>query len=375
MKCVLLGPTHPFRGGIAHYTTLLCRHLRRQHQVALISFRRQYPGWLFPGRTDRDPSKQPLTVDCQRMIDPFNPWTWVQTAQRIRELDPDLLLIQWWVPFWAPVWLSILWLVRRRVNPRLLFISHNVLPHEARWMDRLLARWVLGQGDAIIVHSQRDRGDVLSLLPEAEVHVTAHPTYEIFSLETPSASEARRALGLDGDTSIILFFGFVRNYKGLHYLIEALPLVLAQHDVHLLIAGEFWDSVAPYQEQIQSLDLEGHVTIIDRYIPNEEVSTYFAAADVVALPYLDATQSGIVQIAFGFGVPVVTTRVGGLGEAVRDGLTGLLVAPMDSQALAAALIRYFQEGLGPGLRANIQAQKEQFSWDKLQALVTTLASE
>ena len=369
MRVVLIGPTHPFRGGISHYTTLLCHHLRRQHQVDFISFRRQYPKWLFPGRTDRDPSQRPFTVECDRLIEPFRPWTWIQTARRIRELEPELLLLQWWVPFWAPVWLTILKLVRRRAKPRILFISHNILPHEAGWLDRILTRWVLGQADAIIVHSRRDREDALDLLPGTEVHVTAHPTYEIFAQQVPSTLEARRILGLAGDVPIVLFFGFVRPYKGLHYLIEALPQVLDHLDVHLLVAGEFWDDDAPYREQIRALGLGEHVTIVDRYIPNEEVSTYFGAADLVALPYTDATQSGIVQMAFGFGLPVVTTNVGGLGEGVRDGLTGLLVPPRDSDALTAAVTRYFQEELGPSFRANIQAQKDRFSWTRLVTLI------
>ena len=373
MKCALIGPTYPFRGGIAHYTTLLCHHLRRGHQVEFISFRRQYPDWLFPGRTDREPSRPLLAEECQRMLDPLQPWTWVQAARRIESFAPDLLLLQWWVPFWAPVWWSILWLVRRQARPRVLFISHNVLPHEASRVDRFLARRVLGQGDAIVVHSRRDRDDLLRLLPGADVRVTAHPTYEVFAQAASSPTEARRTLGLDDETRVILFFGFVRAYKGLHYLIEALPRVLVHLDAHLLVAGEFWDDPAPYRERIRFLGLDGRVTLVDRYVPNEEVGAYFAAADLVALPYLDATQSGVVQIAFGFGVPVVTTTVGGLVETVQDGATGFLVPPGDSEALAAAILRYFQEDLGPIFRTNIRAQRDRFSWERLVMLIEELA--
>lgn len=373
VNCVLIGPTYPFRGGIAHYTTLLCHHLRRRHQVDFISFRRQYPDWLFPGRTDREPSRPLLEVDCERLIDPFDPWTWVQAARRIRAFAPDFLLFQWWVPFWAPVWSSILWLVRRRVNPRVLFLAHNVLPHETRWVDRLLTRRTLGQGDAIIVHSQRDRDDLLRLLPGVEVCVTAHPTYELFAQQAPSRTEARRLLGLGDEIPVLLFFGFVRAYKGLDYLIGALPTVLAHLDARLLVVGEFWDDPAPFRERIHALRLDEQVTIVDRYIPNDEVGAYFAAADLVTLPYVDATQSGVIQIAFSFGVPVVTTTVGGLAEVVEDGATGFLAPPGDSQALAAAILRFFQEDRAAAFRANIQAQRDRFSWDRLVTLIEELA--
>jgi glycosyltransferase involved in cell wall biosynthesis len=180
-------------------------------------------------------------------------------------------------------------------------------------------------------------------------------------------------LGLDADIPTVLFFGFVRPYKGLKYLIEAYPLVLARTDAHLLIAGEFWDDATPYLEQIKALGLEERCTVLDQYIPNEGVGDCFAAADLVVLPYVDATQSGIVQLAFGFGVPVVTTKVGGLSEAVEDGVTGLLVDPEDSHALAAAIIRYFEEDLGSDMRTKIQAGKDRFSWEQLVTTIEELA--
>jgi len=328
---------------------------------------------LFPGRTDRDPSQKPLAETCERILDPFNPWTWIKTAQRIRELDPELLLFQWWVPFWAPVWISVIQMVQRGANPRILFISHNIIPHEAGFLDRLLARLVMGLGDAIIVHSQQDRENLLELIPQATVRVTAHPTYEALAQDIPDTGQARQHLGLAKEKKILLFFGFVRAYKGLHYLIQALPAVLAQLDAHLVIAGEFWDDIGPYRERIEALNLAEHITIYDHYISNEELGTFFAASDLVVLPYVDATQSGVVQLAFGFGIPVVTTTVGGLAEAVEEGITGHLVTPADSQALSMAILDHFQQGLGPAMRVNIQRRRNLFSWTHLVYLIEELA--
>jgi glycosyltransferase involved in cell wall biosynthesis len=307
--------------------------------------------------------------DARYWLDSINPFTWFATVSRIRKSSPDVVVLQWWVPFWALAWMTIVWLIRRYTEAKVVFISHNVMPHEASRLDRVLARQVLGLGDVTIVHSEQDHKKLLDLLPRAQVHVAPHPTYRVFAENAPTTGQARRELGLDGETPVILFFGFVRPYKGLQYLIEALPLVLADLDVHLLIAGEFWDGVQRYREQIQSLHLEDHVTLVDEYVSNERVGMYFAGADLVALPYVDATQSGIVQMAFGFGVPVLTTDVGGLGEAVQDGVTGLLVRSRDSQALASAIRRYFKDRLGPGMRANIKADEDRFAWEKMVALI------
>ncbi len=370
MRYVLIGPTYPYRGGISHYTTLLYHQLKAAHEVKLYSFKRQYPTFLFPGRTDRDPSRSPLRADCEYLLDPANPLTWWQTIRRIKGDRPDVLILQWWVPYWAPAFASIAGLVRRFTATRVMFICHNVFPHERSVIDRALVRLALTQGQFFIVQSERDLWDLKRLLPGALVRKTAHPIYEALSPGgAMTAREARGQLELEGN--VLLFFGFVREYKGLKYLLKAMPQVLSRIDAHLLVVGEFWDDKSSYLDLIQELGIGQAVTVLDRYIPNEELGLYFSAADVVVLPYVDATQSGVTQLAYGFEKPVITTSVGGIPEVVKDGETGLVVPPEDSQALGEAIVRYFEEDLGVKFVPNIRAQVQggTFSWEGLVGLI------
>ncbi len=367
MKYVLIGPTYPYRGGISHYTTLLYHHLRAAHEVKLYSFKRQYPAFLFPGRTDKDPSRAPLRADCEYLLDPSNPLTWLETFRRIKAERPDTLILQWWVPYWALTFASLAFLVRKFTPIKVLFICHNVLPHEESAIDRFSAKMTLGQGHWFIVQSQKDLLDLQGLLPQAEVRKTALPIYDAFQAEIMDAAQAKKSLGLDGP--VILFFGFVRKYKGLKYLIQAMPEVLRSVGARLLIVGEFWEDKQPYLQLIEELGLAQAVTIVDRYIPNEELGLYFSAADVVVLPYVDATQSAIVSLAYAFDRPVITTAVGGLPEVVRDGETGFIVPPRDSQALAAAVVRYFKGDWASRFAANIKRQKNDLSWEGLVRLI------
>ncbi len=338
----------------------------REHQVSLYSFKCQYPRWLFPGRTDRDPSALRLDAECEYTLDSLNPLTWWATAQAIRARRPDVLILQWWVPFFAPMW-AVLARVARRVGIRVLFICHNVLPHEQRPWDVWLTRETLGLGDGFIVQSQDEKMRLLSLLPGRRVKVSPHPIYDMFADRAIAQDEARRQLRLPQNSPVLLFFGFVREYKGLRYLLEAMPAIRTEFaDVRLLVVGEFWQDKQTYLDQIERLDIARNVVVVDRYVPNEEVPVYFAAADVAVLPYTDVTQSGVVQLAFGSGVPVITTRIGGLPEAVEDGKTGLLVEPANSQVLAQAIERCFQTPeLLNQLRDNVHAQANGESWRRL----------
>jgi len=370
MKICLIGPTYPFRGGISHYTTLLFQHLRDRHQVKLYSYIRQYPRLLFPGQTDRDPSRAAFRAECEYLVDPLNPLTWLRVFWKLKEDAPDLLILQWTVPYWAITLASIAALVRTFTATRVLFICHNVMPHAGErvgLLDKGLVKLALGQGDHFIVHSEKDLQKLQGLLPEADIHKAFLPTYTVFNVGSLPGKEAKHCLGLRGNT--LLFFGFVRPYKGVEYLLRAMPEVQKHVDVHLLIAGEFWIDENYYRHLIRELNLEQRVTIVNRYIPNEEVGSYFSAADVVVLPYVEATQSAVVQVAYGFAKPVITTNVGGLAEVVKDGETGLVVSPQDSGALAEAIVRYFTQNLGPLFADNIRALSEGFAWHTVVDLI------
>ena len=368
MRCVLIGPTYPFRGGISHYTTLLCQNLRQRHEVEFYTFTRQYPSFLFPGPTDRDPSELPLRADAIPLIDPVNPLTWLRAARRIRDSRPDLLIMQWWVPYWAPTFATIAFLTRRFSRTRILFICHNVVPHERGFADRLSARITLRHGHHFIVHSQRDLVDLKAMLPQAEGTRAALPICDFFSNARLSQQEAKRELNVSGK-KVLLFFGFVRPYKGVEYIVRAMPEILREVKAHLLIVGEFWSPESDYRTLIDQLGLSHAVSIVNAYVPNEEVALYFTAADLVVLPYLEATQSAVVPMAYWFERPVITTRVGGLAEVVKDGETGFLVPPADSEALAAAIVRFFGNRLEECFAANIRNERQRFSWDRLVDLI------
>lgn len=342
MKVALIGPVYPYRGGIAHYTTMLYRALReRGHDVLMVSFKRQYPRWLYPGRSDKDPSKRPLVVeDAKYWIDSLNPFTWLTTFWRIWRYQPDVIVLQWWTTFWAPVWWTMGMFNRLFLKKRLFYVCHNVLPHEMRWGDRKITQVVLGLGTRFIVHSVEEQNRLLFLLPTAEVTIVPLPVFDILATkEQVSKEQARKRLGLPVDIPVMLFFGIVREYKGLQYVLSAMPEVRARLGrIVLLIAGEFWGDKRPYLELIEQLGIDDSVIIEDRYIPNEEIPQYFSAADVLVAPYQHMTGSAVLKMAQSFGIPIITT-------APKDSLEpgGEVVFLTDSSMLANAIVRYFTE--------------------------------
>lgn len=371
MRIILIGPTYPFRGGISHYTTLLFRYLKKQHKTTFISFSRQYPQFLFPGKTDIDPSEKHIREKgVLPLIDSMNPFTWVNTALKIIRNKADLVILPWWVSFWAPQFWIISTLVKHFSKAKILYICHNLVEHESKWVDKILTRFVLKTGDFFIVHSAEDQQDLLSMIPGAEVRESFHPTYEVFNFGPSNPDVVRKKHGLKGN--IILFFGFVREYKGLKYLIEALPQVLSKIEVTLLVVGEFWRDKDKYLRLIKDENVESAVVVVDKYVPNEEIGSYFSAADLVVQPYISATGSGVIQTAFGFDKPVIATKVGSLPEVVEDGKTGYLVRPQDPGELANAILRFFREQKSEEFINNIRKGKHRFSWETMVAVIESL---
>lgn len=369
-RIAVVGLTYPYRGGIAHYSSLFVRALRQRHEVLFLTLCRQYPKILFPGVSQYDFSDQTLAEQGEPIVDSLNPFSWVRTARRLNREQPDLIVFQWWHPFFTFAFGSIVRLLDKPLQDRVCFLCHNVLPHESNPMQALLTKYSFNKARYFIVHSTPDRKQLESLRPGATIRQGVHPTYSEFaSLSSISRAEARQKLGLPADSNVVLFFGLVRKYKGLQYLIEAMELLPASLNCRLLIAGEFYDDKAPYVESISARGLDDRVEVVDQYIPNEQVAMYFRAANVVALPYVSATQSGIVQIAFGLETPVITTNVGGLPEAVDDGETGFIVETENAQELTDAIIRFFENDAEDTFRSAIRRQTGRFDWDQEVALV------
>ncbi len=373
MKIVIIGPVYPFRGGIAHYTTLLTKTLQATgHRVKLYSFKRLYPGWLFPGKSDRDPSHLKIEVEAEYRLDTFNPLSWWATARAMRLEQPEILILQWWVTFLAPLWFVLAYLARR-AETKVIFICHNVLPHEHHPWDSWLAKQTLRWGDGFIVQSLDEKQRLSGLLPGRPIEIVFPPPNTMLIEQIISQAEARQRLALLQNVPVLLFFGLVRPYKGLSYLLEAMPAVLnALPETYLLIAGEFWQDKQTYLTQMTRLRIEKQIKVIDYYVLNEDIPLYFGAADVVVLPYIQASQSGVLPLAYGLERPVIASRIGGLPEVVKEGQTGLLVPPRDAEALAAAIIRFFTEGLQERLTAQVRAENAQSDWGEMNKAIDQL---
>lgn len=375
MQVVYIGTAYPMRGGIAHFNAILARELARRHAVRFLSFTRQYPGLLFPGKTQYvadDAAAAAVRMEAEPVLDSICPYSWWRTARRARQAQPDLLLFKYWMPFFAPAFGTIARLVKRRRSTRVVFVCDNIIPHERTPVDLPLTRYALRAVDGFVVMSASVRDDLLALKPTARWRLVPHPIYDIFGEPLPK-EQARRRLGL-GPGPLLLFFGYIRPYKGLDLLLRALPRIRARVPAQLLVAGEFYEGEERYRRLTAELGLSEAVRFSCDYIPEQEVPAYFSAADVVVLPYHTATQSGIVQVAYQLETPVICTDVGGLAEVVPDGRSGFVVPPDDIVALAEAVIRYYEEDWEQRLRAGVRAEKRRYGWDPLVAAIEELAA-
>lgn len=376
MKFALVGPFPPYRGGISQYMENLSLELGgKGHETVLFSYRRQFPKFLYPGESDLSPGKTSLGPICSYSLDCLQPLTWWATASKIKAGSPQAVIFPWWITFFAPMFGCMSrWLASSNINS--FFICHNVLPHEQRIVDRLLTRWALQLGKGFIVQSRKEKELLQDLLPGRNVKIIPHPVYDMFREKRLLKSSARQQLQIPQDVPMLLFFGFVRPYKGLRYLLEAFSLVRPQIPAaQLWIVGEFWHDKQEYLGLAERLGLLPHLRIIDRYVPDSVVPLYFSAADVLMAPYVRISQSGVVQMAFGMGLPVIATRVGGLPEAIDDGLTGLLVPAENPKALSDAIQGYFLENRQEPMRAEIARREWHSGWDRLVAALISLRQE
>ena len=364
----LVGPSYPFRGGIAQYTTMLFNALAETRQVSLVGFTRQYPQLLFPGKTQLDESGMTFSVPSRRLIDPLNPLTWLRAFFAIRSLGAGTVVFQWWHPFFGPCYGTIALLLHLFTRQKLVFLCHNVVPHDGGPLHRPLTWYALAAAHTLIVHSEGDAGQARAVRSKANVLVRPHPPYGQFRVREMSQAEAREQLSVDGN--VLLFFGHVRPYKGLRNLFLALPEVLKVLEVTVVVAGEFYEPKQEYDRLASELGIDRSVSMVDRYIPNEEVELYFAACDAVVCPYVSGTQSGVVQVAYSFNKPVISTRVGGLPEAVIDGETGLLAEPNDPSDLAKTIVTFFTSTDREGMARQVAAASESASWDALVEAIT-----
>jgi glycosyltransferase involved in cell wall biosynthesis len=361
MKIVFLSTFYPFRGGIAQFNALLYRELEKEHDIEAVTFKRQYPGILFPGKTQfvtQEDSADP--IPARRSLDSVNPFSYWSTAKAIRKQKPDLIITKYWMTFFGPC-LGFVLGRQSRFTKRIAILD-NVIPHERRFFDHRFNRYFLRRNDGFIAMTEKVKADLLSYLPDAKCEVIPHPVYPQFGKKL-KREEALKALDLEDlkEKRILLFFGIIRDYKGLDLLIETLGKLDDRY--HLLIAGEVYGSFEKYSRLIKSLKLEHRTHVIERYIADHEVPKFFSAADVCMLTYKSATQSGITGIAQYFELPMIATKVGGLGETIEHEKTGFVCDEQRAESIASRVARYFDEAKKETMSEALKQENQRNSWE------------
>ncbi|MDR0907444.1 MAG: glycosyltransferase [Rikenellaceae bacterium] len=363
-KLTLLGPAYPYRGGIATIMETLARVFQsRGARVDVKTFTVQYPSLLFPGKSQYRDGEPPEGINIIRCVNTASPLNWLKVGRLIAREAPDVVLMKYWTPFMAPCFGTIARVARRNGHTKVLVQLDNVVPHERRWYDRLLTRYFVGSMDGFIYMSEQVAGELTEFDTTKPRLYSPHPMFDHFG-ERLSKTEACKRLGLNPSVDYVMFFGLVRDYKGLDLLLGAWKILKERGEAHgrrLVVAGEFYADVAPYRQLIGELGLVEDVILHDWFIPDSDVKLYFSLADLLVLPYRSATQSGVTQIAYHFEVPMVVTDVGGLPEIVPDGTVGY-VADITADSIAEAIERFYTGSNAERLREGFATEKQRFSW-------------
>lgn len=372
MKIAYLSTFYPYRGGIAQFNASLYQEFAKEHEVKAYTFTRQYPNILFPGETQyvtTDDDKA-VVVPSLRVLDTVNPFSYYKTAKIIRQFQPDLLIMKYWMSFFAPS----LGTVAKKMHPntKVLTILDNVIPHEKKPFDSALTRYFLKQNDGFIAMSNAVQKDLKTFLPNAPVLLKEHPSYDHFG-EHKTQKEARQLLKIDPDKKTLLFFGFIRDYKGLDLLIDAFNQL--DNSYQLVIAGECYGSFDKYLKMIQQSPRKDDIHAHNHYISDDLVASYFCSSDVCILPYKSATQSGISAISQYFHIPLIVTNVGGLKETIKEGVNGLIVQQTNADAIATSIRYYFDANLKDRFKKAIQLEVSENSWENFARTLIDFSSQ
>lgn len=363
-KVIIIGPAYPLRGGIANFNEALYRAYEKAGaSVEIVSFSVQYPSILFPGKSQVESDTRPDPgLRIQSLIHSLNPVSWLRTARYINQQKPDYVVVRFWLPFMAMSLGSILRFLNKDI--RTIALVDNAIPHEKRPGDRLLTRYFMSRAQGFVTMSKSVLNDLSQFTQSVHKRFIPHPVYDIYGEPVPM-KEAREALGLNADDKLLLFFGFVRKYKGLNLLLDAMadPRLEAMN-VKLVVAGEFYEDSATYLSQIQQNKLTERVILHDHFIPAEDIARYFGAANMVAQTYLSATQSGVTQIAYHFGRPMLVTDVGGLAEIVSHQQAGY-VCEQSPADIADAVVDFFEQNREPEMARFVQSKAPEFSWEAM----------
>lgn len=366
MKIAFLSPFYPFRGGIAQFSDSLYLALAKNNEVKAFTFKRQYPKLLFPGKTQYvSESDLNRNIPVTKILDSINPFSFYRTAKEIIKFKPDVVLISYWMPFFAPAFGKIAGILKKH-GIKVIGLLHNVIAHEKRFGDVSLTKYFFNRCDGFVIFNKASEKDLLELKPVAKYIIHPHPLYDHYG-DPVDRTEARKKLNIPFNKKVILFFGFIRDYKGLDLLIESMKDL--SDDYSLLIAGEVYGDFKKYDDLINKFGVQNKIIKHVEYIPENEIPMYFSASDVCVLPYKSATQSGIVGISYHFNLPVIVTNTGGLAEMVEENKTGLIVNEISSASLTAKINAYFEKNLKDSFIPYIRDYKNRNSWDNLAEII------